>query len=325
MKNIKYFLIFLALVIVAVIALNYISSKPKKAKPNPYEYNVDEFKMVDPELIHYKETRQLKVALDDHAGLAAFNGNIFLASNQKLTVISPNGSKINEFPIPPDARALAVNANKIAVAYQRTIETYNHQGELLSKTEIISDSSVFSSIALWNEKTMVADAGKRRLYGFSGADLVLEIEGVSGAKNLHGFIVPSPYFEVSVNSENELWCTNPGMHALQQYSEKGDLISAWDKASLEIDGFTGCCNPAQFTTLPDGRFITSEKGMPRIKIYSMEGVLESVVAAPEKFEGNQRAAELAVIGETIVALDFDRTMIRIFEPKASPNPSQGGE
>jgi len=325
MKQIKYFLIFLALVIVAVIALNYISSKPRKAKQNPYEYNVDEFKKVDPELISHKESKQLKVTLDDHAGIATSNGNIYLASNQKLTVISPEGSKINEFPISPDARALAVNPYKIAVAYKQTIVTYNHLGEMLSTTKVLSDSSVFASIAFWNDKIMVTDAGKRRIYGFEGTELVLEIEGVSGAKNLHGFIVPSPYFELAVNAGNEFWCTNPGMHALQQYNEKGDLISAWDKSSMEIDGFTGCCNPAQFTTLPDGRFVTSEKGMPRIKIYAKTGELESVVAAPDKFTGNQRAAEVAVIGDTIIALDYDCAMIRIFEPKASPNPSQGRE
>ena len=315
MKNIKYFLIFLALIIVVVIAINYIGSKPKKAKENPYEYNVDEYKKVDPALIHYKEVRQLKVEFDDHAGLTTFDGNIYLVSNQKLTTISPSGKILKEFPIQPDARALAVKTGQLAVAYKQVVAIYNPEGALLLKTPVVSDSSVFTSVAFWNDQVMIADAGKRRIYGFKGTKLVTEMEGFSGAKNLHGFIVPSPYFEVAVNNENELWCTNPGMHALQQYDEGGNLVDSWDKASLEIDGFNGCCNPAQFTFLPDGRFVTSEKGMPRIKIYKKNGELESVVAAPSKFEGNQHAAEVATIGETIVALDYDREMIRIFEPK----------
>ncbi|MFA9388411.1 MAG: hypothetical protein ACERKD_01300 [Prolixibacteraceae bacterium] len=317
MKNIKYFLIFLALLIVVVVAVNYSKSKPNKAKENPYEYNVDEYKKVDPALITYKESRQLKVELDEHAGLATFDGNIYLASNQTLMVISPDGSKISEFTIQPDARALAVNDKSIAVAYKQIIENYNLVGTLMSTTEVISDSSYFTSIVFWNNKTLVADAGKRRIYEFDGPNLIDEMEGVSGAKNLHGFIIPSPYFEVAVNNNDQLWCTNPGMHALQQYNEKGDLVDSWDKASLDIDGFNGCCNPAQFTFLPDGRFITSEKGMPRLKIYTKNGELESVIASPSKFEGNQHAAEVATIGETVIALDFDRKMIRIFEPKSN--------
>ena len=34
--------------------------------------------------------------------------------------------------------------------------------------------------------------------------------------------------------------------------------------------FFGCCNPAQLAVLPDGRFVTAEKGIPRVKIYSRE-------------------------------------------------------
>ena len=319
MKQIKYFLIFLALLIVIVVATNYLNSKPKKVKENPYEYNVDEYKKVNPELISYKETRQIKVKLDDHAGLATSGENIFLASNQKVTVISVKGKVIRQFPIDIDARAVDADENSIVVAFRNSYVLYDQQGKLMQHFTINSDSSVFTSVAFWNQKIMIADAGRRRIYGFDRSKLingpVTEFEGVSGSKNLHGFIVPSPYFEVAVNANDEFWCTNPGMHALQQYNQKGDLISSWDKASLDIDGFTGCCNPAQFAFFPDGRFVTSEKGMPRIKIHQSDGTFESVVAPPSKFENNQHAAEIATIGEIVVALDFDREMIRIFEPK----------
>lgn len=315
MKHIKIFLILLAVIIVAIIASTYINSKPNKAKENPYEYNVDEFKEVDPDLITYKEIRKIKVNLNEHAGMTTFNGNIYLASNQELLEITPFGNKVTAFPIAADARAVAVENEKIAVATKTAVQVYSYNGELQYTTEIVSDSSVFTSVAFFNNHVVVADAGKRRIYGFEADKLAFEIEGVSGAKNLHGFIIPSPYFEVAVNAENELWCTNPGMHALQHYNSNGDLIESWDKASMDIDGFTGCCNPAQFTTLSDGRFVTSEKGMMRIKIYSKEGELESVVAPPSKFDKNQHAAEVAAIEQSIVALDYDRKMIRIFEPK----------
>lgn len=312
-KQISFFLVVLALVIAGIIALNYIEGKPKKAKKNPFEYNVDDFRKVDPALIHYKEIRQLKVNVGTHAALAAFDDKIYLAAAGKLRVLSTDGKQYSAFDIPEDARAVAVSKNEIAVSYKTKVLVYDHPGNLSYSTIEVSDSSVFSSLAIWNDLIVVADAGKRRLYGFKNGQRSMEIEGVSGAKNLHGFIVPSASFEVAVNAENELWSTNPGMHALQQYNERGDLLNSWDKASMTIEGFTGCCNPAQFCFLPDGRFVTSEKSMPRIKIYDVNGNLESVVAAPEKFEGNQRAAEVAVVENLIIALDFDREMIRVFE------------
>jgi len=55
--------------------------------------------------------------------------------------------------------------------------------------------------------------------------------------------------------------------------------------------------------------------MPRIKIYSKGGVLQSVVAAPDLFAIEGEAPDVATIDETIVALDYDKKMIRIFEKK----------
>ncbi len=315
MKYIKYFLIFLGLVIVAVIAVNYINSKPKKAKQNPYEFNVDEFKTVDLALISHLEVRQIKVDVGDQGGIAVANGQIYFASGQSVKALSPQGRLLSEFKTDEQARCIAANKTMVAVGYEKEFALYTLNGELVLKSGTISDSTVITSIAFWNERIVVADAGKRRVLLFDGDLKTREIEGVSGAKNLHGFIIPSAKFDLAVNASGELWVVNPGMHVLQHYDETGNLINAWDKATLQIEGFSGCCNPAHFTFLPDGRFVTSEKGMPRIKIYQLNGELESVVAPPSKFMDNGRACDVATLEEIIVALDYDKKMIRIFEKK----------
>ena len=139
--------------------------------------------------------------------------------------------------------------------------------------------------------------------------------GETGDGSEHGFIIPSPNFHLDFDPQNNLWVTNPGMHAIQQYNDLGELTESWSKSSPEIEGFSGCCNPAKFTFLPDGRFITSEKGLVRIKIYSASGEFESVVAAPEKFTEDGEALDLAVDKqENIIALDENKKMIRFFKP-----------
>jgi hypothetical protein len=315
MKQIKYFLIFLGLLIVIVIAANYINSKPKKAKQNPYEYNVDEFKKVDPALISYKEVRQIKVDVDKTGGIATANDLIYLAAGKSVKILSLEGKVTSEFSVEENPHCIAVNDKQVVLGYEKTFATYSLSGEKQFQSKVINDSTVITSVAIWEGKIVVADAGKRRIYLFSKNEKIKEFEGISGAKNLHGFVIPSPYFDVAVNALNELWVANTGMHSLQQYDENGNLINSWEKVSLEIEGFCGCCNPAHFTFLPDGRFVTSEKGMSRIKIYRTNGDLESVVAAPDKFTDNGHAPEVTCIGETVVALDYDKKMIRIFEKK----------
>lgn len=314
-KYISYFLIFLGLVIAAVIAFNYINSKPKKARENPYEYNVDEFRKVDPALIGYKEIRQIRVDMGETGGLATYNGMIYLAAKSSVKTLLPDGQLMSEFPVEEDPHCLAVDNDKVVLGYEKSFTAYSLKGEKLFQSGTINDSTVIASLAIRNGQIVVADMGKRRIWIFSQDKLVKEIEGVSGAKNLHGFVIPSPYFDVAVNSANELWAANTGMHTLQQYDENGNLVRSWEKISLQIDGFSGCCNPAHFTFLPDGRFVTSEKGLPRIKVYKPDGTLESVVAPPDKFKEDGHAAEVATLGEIVVALDYDKKMIRLFEIK----------
>jgi hypothetical protein len=76
---------------------------------------------------------------------------------------------------------------------------------------------------------------------------------------------------------------------MEAYTFEGDFELAWGEASMGIEGFCGCCNPVNFSLLPDGRFVTSEKGLPRIKVYEADGAFAGVVAGPRDFDANKRA------------------------------------
>jgi hypothetical protein len=54
---------------------------------------------------------------------------------------------------------------------------------------------------------------------------------------------------------------------------------------MQLEGFAGCCNPVHLAILPNGNFITYEKGLDRIKIYGPTGNFECVVAGPGSFKG----------------------------------------
>ena len=76
---------------------------------------------------------------------------------------------------------------------------------------------------------------------------------------------------------------------MEVYTATGDLELFWGVSSNSIDGFCGCCNPINLAMMLDGRCVTCEKGLPRVKVYGADGIFESVVAGPESFVENAKA------------------------------------
>ncbi len=320
MKNkiIVIFLIVVTLIIIGVVVFDFSSSRPDKRKGNPYEYSVDEYKSVNKNLVKYKEIKQIKINAEKPHALSYSDNKIYCLADNYLQVLNLSGKQLLKKTFNDIPRCVTqMGKDKIVVGFKNYISIITKNGKIVQTSAPETGKSIFTSVD-FNEPTIyIADAGERKvlLYNLK-AEKIGEFEGESGASVLHGFIIPSPYFDLAVNKKNELWVVNPGMHALQNYLDDGSLMDFWEKSSIEIDGFSGCCNPAHFTFLPNGNFVTSEKGLVRIKEYSPTGELISVVAPPEKFEENGQAPDLTSDENgTILALDFDKKVIRFFEPK----------
>jgi hypothetical protein len=313
----KNLLTILLLLLVGVIVFFVIyessSSRVENRSENQFEYSTDEFEDVAGSLIKYKEIRQIKLSGDPKA-IGWFNKQIYLLEGSQLKVISEKGTLLKAIGLTESANCLQVmDDGMILIAYKSRFGIFNSDLEMMLESESENEKAIFTSITRLDKEIFVADAGNRKVHRFSmDGKKLSDFEGVSGAESLHGFIIPSPYFDMGVNHENELWVVNPGMHTFQNYSPEGDLIRFWRKSSVEIDGFSGCCNPAHFTFLYDGSIITSEKGMPRIKVLNPDGELLAVVAPPEKFDGDQAPDVIADRLGNVYALDYDKKMVRIF-------------
>lgn len=324
-KGIIIFLLILAVVIVAVIAGDYISDRPDKSKPNPFAYDVDEFKTVDPELIHYKETKNFKIGFDEPAAITVQNEKIYVAGDTRLKIIDLSGNLLAEFALSGKPQAVEVLGEKIFVATENRVLLYDGAGNVLNEWEPLGENSLITAIAAIQGNVFVADAGNRRVIRFSEEGEILgEFDGKAGDGELHGFIIPSPCFDLDINDVEELWVVNPGLHSLENYTFEGHFRAHWKNTSMRPEGFSGCCNPSHFTFLNDGRFVTSEKGLVRIKTYKRSGEFEGVVAEPAKFVDEGRAPDVAADSlNNIYALDFDKKMIRVFEPKISTRLQPG--
>lgn len=316
-KGIVIFLIILAAVIVTVVTLDYNSSKPGELPSNPYELNVDPFARVDSALIIYRESLDFAISFTEPTGICYNNAKIYVVGDQKMQIIEPTGKLLKEIAFDMKPACVYASSKNIFVGFRKSVIILNLEGRKIAECNTFSDSTVITSISEKSDIIFVADAGKRliRKFDSSGKPMGV-IAGKSGNDQIHGFIIPSPYFDLAFNSDGELWVVNPGKHSLENYTANGDLRTWWKATSVRFEGFSGCCNPAHFAFLPDGSFVTSEKGTIRIKVYKASGEFLGVVAAPSRFRDNTHAPDLAVDNQgNIYALDIDRKMLRLFVKK----------
>ena len=303
-------------VIITVIVVDFVGNRPDRRGENPYALEVDQVRYVDPELISHRETRNLSLGSLKAAAMAYYEGRLFLVGDSSLVVILPDGTREARYDILPGPTALAVVRDGIFIGYRSFVARYDPDGTLLGRWQDLGDSAVITNLACKDDRVYVADAGHREVVIFSReGELTGRFEGKAETEAGPGFIIPSANFDLAVDSYGELWVVNPGKHALENYTGDGRMRGYWEKRPSLPDGFQGCCNPCRITAMEDGSFVTSEKGYVKIRIFDQSGEQKSVVAAPDLFKEEGKAPDVCVDGKVVYALDYDRNMIRIFEPR----------
>ncbi len=209
-------------------------------------------------------------------------GRIHVAGDRSVRIYENNGALSDEIFLPGVPTAVTASEDKLYVALKNHLAIYSREGELLERWEPPSENSLITSIAVHEGGVFLADAGSRtvRHYDNDGHSLA-QIGARDAERGVPGIVLPGPYFVVVMGWDGLLRVNNPGRHRIEVYSPEGELERYWGKPSSAIEGFCGCCNPVDFDLLPDGRYVTAEKGLIRVKMYDADGHLESVVAGPD--------------------------------------------
>jgi hypothetical protein len=287
--NIKLFIGVLigAALVVAVVALVRFDTTGNKGSGLSREYAYEIDFTIDPNLILYEEAPvSINVGFtDSHAIAIDSQDDIYVSGDQAVRIFDERGNLLDEIVVNGTPRSLAVaDDGKIYVGVVDHIEVYNRQGKKLATWESPGQRTLFTSIAISGSDVFVADAGNRIVlrYDLNG-NLINRIGKKDEERNVPGFVIPSPYFDLVMRRDNLLRVVNPGRHRIEAYTFDGDFEFAWGKFSTDIEGFCGCCNPINIAVLSDDSFITCEKGLARVKIYDPEGAFVGVVAGPEQF------------------------------------------
>ena len=322
-KLVNIALIVLALAIVVVIGKDFIGNKAGKNTENPYKYDVSEFRKVDSTSILFRETVTFPVNSDDLKGVEVSGNQIIVVSEKLLLKYDYAGKELLRKELPDTATCVTIDANnEIWVGTRHSVVLFDQGGTLLKRWNSFGDRSLITSLAVSGESIYVADAGNRIVYQCNTNGQVLaKIGEKNEQKQVPGYVIPSPYFDLALDDNNYLWVVNPGRHSFENYNPDGSLRTSWGETTFKIEGFSGCCNPAYMAIMADNSFITSEKGMPRIKLYGQHGEFLGVVASPEMFDQDSNLAPAIAVDseQRVVALDIERKQVRIFERKENGN------
>ena len=286
---------------------------------------------IDPALIGYEQTAEITVPLQKVRALAVdADDRIYVGGDRAILVFSPEGVKQREIPLRGEPTCLAVAgkghafSDRIYVGMESHVEVVGSDGKPVAGWKPI-EKALLTSIAAGGREVFAADAGNRIVwrYNLDGTPKG-QIDGRVKNSDRIGFIITSHYFDVVLGRDEYLYVVNPRRLRIEVYRPDGTLSSHWGKGGTAIEDFGGCCNPTHLAALPDDRFVTAEKGPPRIKVYGADRTFECVVAGPQQMPSI--AADLAADSRgRVLVLDAAKRCVRVFEPKAGVESSGGDE
>ncbi len=327
-----------AAVVVAVVVVvrRDMSGQRGSGLSEAFDYSLADVKRIDPALIQFRQTAEIAVALDQARGVAVGpEDRIYAVGDKALQIFESSGASHGQFSLKDEPRCVAVGGvhhafpGRTYIGMKSRVEVLDAAGNRVAAWEDLGPKAMLTSIVTAEQDILVADAGHRIVLRYDPSGKLLgRIGKRDTARHISGFVIPSPYFDLAVAADGLVRVVNPGAHRIEAYTLDGDLEVAWGSHSEGTEGFCGCCNPTNIALLPDGRFVTSEKGIPRVKVYTADGRFAAVVAGPETLAPGETILEetrpdhrlpvFDVAADSrgrVLVLDPLARKVRVFEPK----------
>ena len=308
---------------IGAIALGYFYLLANNRHPEPGPnllYDTEQFRDVDKVDTRFEETGRIVPTVEAPKALAVgADGKLYVTGKDAVQVLDEDGNELDRFIVdaPPTCIGLAPEGD-ILLGIRNRILVIDATDAARTEWPALDSRAYITSIAANDTDVYVADAGNRVVLRF-GRDGILKnrIGETDPSRDVPGLLVPSPYLDLAFDRDGTLWVSNPGRLGLESYREDGDLITSWYRPTLKLDGFSGCCNPSHIAFRADGKLITCEKGLVRIKVYeSTSGEFEELIAGSGLFPREQAVRDLAVDSrDRILVLDPRYNAIRVFEEK----------
>jgi hypothetical protein len=246
----------------------------------------------------------LKAVTVSPFGLIYVGGDSFLSCYDKELKLKWN------VKTPASVTSLSNYGDTVYATTLQQILVMNRDGKILNEWGPFEDSSFITSVSSNKKFVAFADAGNKMVFILDKGGEVKKMIG----QNDKQFIIPSPYFDLALDKENNLFTANTGHHRIETRTIDGAVKSWFGEPGTAPERFAGCCAPPHFALIPQG-FVTAEKGINRIKILNKKGEFVEFVNSKNSFVKSIPLDVASADGITIYAANPADSKLYVFKRK----------
>jgi hypothetical protein len=235
-----------------------------------------------------------------------------------VRVFSAGGDPVRQWRASDGAECLAVGPDgRVYVAGAGRVGVFDSGGRRVGGFAVgdAAKPPSVSAIAVHGTNILVADASARIIRRFDASGRQVNLVGDQGKTKT--FMLPNGRLDVSVDAAGVVRATDTGRHQVTAWTLDGAPLGTFGKFGMQDPAdFVGCCNPINVATTPDGKVVTGEKMVARVKVFEPDGRLLAVIGT-EHFDPMCTQIHLAVDSKgRILAADPVRRRIQVFSPAA---------
>jgi hypothetical protein len=305
--NKKFASVFSVLIIVVFIAyIVFDTSRPETTEKKPVRVPVS-----DSLTEKWKVSGELSITEGALKAVAVSpSGTIYGGGDSFVSCYASDLRMIWSIETPYPVTALSIFGDTIFASTMELILVIGIDGKLKDEWGPFESKSYITSVAANHKRVAYADAGNKMVVILDKQGRVQRIIGQNDGQ----FILPSPYFDVALDADDNIYVANTGHRRIETRSPDGKLISAFGEPGMAAGAFCGCCNPAHFALTANG-FVTAEKGINRIKKLGKEGAFVEFVSSANKFVPSIPLDLASADGNTIYAANPADSRLYVFSRK----------
>jgi hypothetical protein len=237
-------------------------------------------------------------------------GIIFVGGDSFISCYDKDLKLIWNVKMPSPVTSLSIYGDTIFASTLEQILVMNTEGRILNEWGPFEDSCIITSVSSNLKYVAFADAGNKMIFILDKGG---EVKNMIG-QNDRQFVIPSPYFDVALDNDNNLFTANTGHHRIETRSIDGVIKSWFGEPGTAPERFCGCCAPPHFALIPEG-FVTAEKGINRIKILNKKGEFVEFVNSKNNFVKSIPLDLASADGITIYAANPADSKLYVFNRK----------